>query len=102
MISYDIAPFFILFLTLLLSSFWTSRGHRCRPFSPPVLAFNFYRARGSAIPLLVDFSSSVLPTRALALSRSQIVHKKKVQTILCGYALGGARTHETDLCQARG
>ena len=24
--------------------FWTSRGHRCRPFSPPVLAFNFYRA----------------------------------------------------------
>ena len=27
-------------LTLLLSSFWTRRGHRCRP---PVLAFNFYR-----------------------------------------------------------
>ena len=23
---------------------WTSRGHRCRPFSPPVRAFNFYRA----------------------------------------------------------
>ena len=35
---------FFSFLTLLLSSFWTSRGHRCRPFSPPVLAFNFYRA----------------------------------------------------------
>ena len=35
---------FFFFLTLLLSSFWTSRGHRCRPFSPPVLAFNFYRA----------------------------------------------------------
>ena len=32
------------FLTLLLSSFWTSRGHRCRPFAPPVLAFNSYRA----------------------------------------------------------
>ena len=29
--------------TLLVSSFWTSRGHRCRPFSAPVLAFNFYR-----------------------------------------------------------
>ena len=29
------------FRTLLLSSFWTSRGHRCRPFFPPVLAFNF-------------------------------------------------------------
>ena len=25
-------------------SFWTSRSHRCRPFFPPVLAFNFYRA----------------------------------------------------------
>ena len=33
-----------IFRTLLLSRFWTSRGHRCRPFSPPVLAFNFYRA----------------------------------------------------------
>ena len=36
--------FSFLFRTLLLSSFWTSRGHRCRPFFPPVLAFNFYRA----------------------------------------------------------
>ena len=36
--------FFFFFVTLLLSSFWTSCGHRCRPFSPPVLAFNFYRA----------------------------------------------------------
>ena len=51
--------FFFFFLTLLLSSFWTSRVHRCRPFSPPVLAITFYRALGPAIPLLVDFSSSV-------------------------------------------
>ena len=36
--------FFFSFLALLLSSFWTTRGHRCRPFSPPVLALNFYRA----------------------------------------------------------
>ena len=36
--------FFFFFRTLSLSSFWTSRGHRCRPFFPPVLAFNFYRA----------------------------------------------------------
>ena len=28
--------FFSHFLTLSLSSFWTSRGHRCRPFSSPV------------------------------------------------------------------
>ena len=48
-------PDIFFFCTPLLSSFWTSRGHRCRPFSPPVLAFNSYRAYGSAIPLLVDF-----------------------------------------------
>ena len=35
---------FVFFHTHLLSSFWTSRGHRCRPFSPPVVAFTFYRA----------------------------------------------------------
>ena len=34
---------FFLF-TLVLCSFWTSRGHRCRPFFPPVLVLNFYRA----------------------------------------------------------
>ena len=34
---------FVFFCTLLLSSFWTSRGHRCLSFSPPVLAFNFHR-----------------------------------------------------------
>ena len=39
------------------SSFWTRRGHRFRPFSTPVLAFNFYRVQGSATPLLDDFSS---------------------------------------------
>ena len=47
--------------------FWTSRGHRCRPFSPPLRAFNFYRAQGSVFPLLVDFHRMVL-THALALS----------------------------------
>ena len=52
--------FCFLFRTLLLSSSWTSRGHRCRPFSPPILAFIFYRVQGSAISLLVDFSSSVV------------------------------------------
>ena len=36
--------FYFFFRTLLLSSFWTSRGRRCRPFFPSVLAFNFYRA----------------------------------------------------------
>ena len=35
---------FLFCFTLLLSSFWACRGHRCRLFSPPVLAFIFYRA----------------------------------------------------------
>ena len=30
------------------------------PSSPPVLAFNLYRAKGSAIPLPVDFLSSIV------------------------------------------
>ena len=45
---YLVPTYFILILfffsTLSLSSFWTSRGHRCHPFSSPILAFNFYRA----------------------------------------------------------
>ena len=46
------SPYFFFSTSLLLSSltrgrflpstsFWTSRGHRCPPFSPPVLAFIF-------------------------------------------------------------
>ena len=38
------SSFFFFSCTFLLSSFWTSRGHRIHPFSSPVLAFNFYRA----------------------------------------------------------
>ena len=38
-------PFVVFsFDTLLLCSIWTSRGHKCRPFFPPVLAFIFCRA----------------------------------------------------------
>ena len=79
---------FFFFHTHLFSSFWTSRGHRCRLVSPPVLAFNFYRALGSAIPLVVDFSSSVANTRPRA-SASQIVHKKKSPRIYTGMYSGG-------------
>ena len=51
--------FFFFFRTLPLSSFWTSRGYRCRPFSPP----------------------QFLPSFVFALSASQYVHKKKSQRI---------------------
>ena len=71
------------------------------PFPPPVLAFNFCRPYGSAIPLLVDFSSSVANSRPRAFRKS-ICAQEKVPTDFYEYALGGIRTHETDLYQARG
>ena len=94
--------FFFFFSTLSLSSFWTSRVVTGVVPSPPsVLAFNFYRAQGSAIPLLVDCSSNVADSRSRAFRKS-ICPQEKVPTNLYEYALGGARTHETDLYQARG
>ena len=92
--------YYFFFSTLSLSSFWTSRGHRCHPFSSPVLAFNFCRTQGSSIPLLVDCSSNVANSRSRAFRKS-ICPQEKVPT-LHEYALGGARAHETDLYQARG
>ena len=53
------------------------------------------------LPLLVDFSSSVANSRSRAFRKS-ILTQRKVPTNLNEYALGGARTHETDLYQARG
>ena len=49
-----------------------------------------------AIPLLVDISSSVANSRSRAFRKS-ICGQEKVLTTLYEYALGGARTHETDL-----
>ena len=71
------------------------------PSPPPVLVFNFYRAYRSAIPLLVDFSSSVANSRSRAFRKS-ISAQEKVPTNLYEYALGGTRNHGTDLYQARG
>ena len=73
--------FFFFFFTLLLSRFWTSRGHRCCPFFPPVLAFNFYSAYKIQQSHCSSIFHRVLLTHALALSASQIVHKKKSQRI---------------------
>ena len=74
----------------------------CRPFFPPVLAFKFYRAHRVQQSNCTSISHLVLLTHAVALSASQFMHKKKSQRICTGYALGGARTHETDRYQARG
>ena len=59
------------------------------------------RAKGSAIPLLVDFSPSVANSRSRAFRKS-ICAQEKVPTNAYEYALGGTRTHETDLNQPRG
>ena len=51
--------------------------------------------------MLADFSSSVANSRSRAFRKS-ICAQEKVPTNLYKYALGGIRTHETDLYQARG
>ena len=86
--------FIYFFVSLLLSSFWTSCGLRCRPF-PPVRAFSFIahkvqHSRCSSI------SSNVANSRFLAF-RESICAQEKVPTNLYEYALGGTRTHEIDL-----
>ena len=63
---------FCFFLTLILSSFWTSRGHRCCPFSPP------HRVQQSHCSSIFH---RVLLTHALPLSASQFVPEKKSQRI---------------------
>ena len=83
---------FVLFFphTYLLSSFfWTSRGHRRRRFSPPVLAFNFYRAQGLQQPNCLSIFHRVLLPHALALSASHFVRKKKSPRIYTGMHSGG-------------
>ena len=68
-----------------------------------IYAFNFYRAYGSAIPLLVDLSSSVPNACSRAFRKSiTIQEQEKVPTNFYEYAFGGARTHESDLYHARG
>ena len=73
----------------LISSFWTSRGHRCRPFFPSVLAFNFLSRIGFSNPTARRF---LVECCYLMLSRfptSQFVHKKKSPRIYTSMHSGG-------------
>ena len=79
---------FFFFLTLLLSSFWTSRGHRCRPSSPRFLPSIFIAQRIQRSPCSSIFHP-VLLTHVLALSASQFVHEKKSQRIHTSMHSGG-------------
>ena len=77
--------FFFFRLTLVFSSFWTSRGHGCRPFFPPVLGLHFFLSR---IPGKVQQSHCssifhrVLLTHALSrFSQVNLCTRKKSQRI---------------------
>ena len=61
---------------LLLSSFWTSRGHRCRPFFPRFLPSIFIAHRLQQSHCSSIFHR-VLLTHALALSAGKFVRQKK-------------------------
>ena len=76
------------FFTLLPSSFWTSRGHRYRPFPPRFLPSIFIAHRVQQFHCPSIFHR-VLLTHALALSASQFVHKKKSLRIYTSMHSGG-------------
>ena len=76
-------PFFI------LSSFWTSRGHRCRPLFPPGSCFQFLSRIGFSNPTARRFFTRVLLPHALALSASQLVYKRNSLRIYTSMHSGG-------------
>ena len=89
--------FFHTFTFQLLDKPWSQLSSLLPPrFLPSI--FIAHRVQQSHCSSNFD---RVLLTHALALSGSQFVHKKKSQRIYKS-TLGGARTHETDLYQARG
>ena len=81
--TFQLYIFFTLTSTFqLLGKPW---GHRCCPFFAPVLAFDFYRAEGSAIPLLVDVSSSVVANSRSRAFRKSVGAQEKIPTIFFLY-----------------
>ena len=84
------------FLTLSLSSVWTSCVHRCRLFFPPALAFNFIAHRVQQSHRSSIFHRVIANTRSRAFRKS-VCAQKKVPKNLYEYAPGGARTLDTDL-----
>ena len=94
--------FFFFSLTVRLASFWTSRvWSQVSSLFPPDYCLQFSSRIGFSNPTARRFSSSVANSRSRAFRKS-ICAQEKVSTNLYEYALGGARTHETDLYQARG
>ena len=88
---------FYLFVSLLLSSLWTSCGLRCRPFYPPVRAFSFDREYvGFSIPTASRFSSNVANPRSRAW-RESIRAPAKVPTNLCDTSMRSGGLELTQL-----
>ena len=96
-------PDVFFFLTLLPSSFWTKAVVTgVFPF-PPRFSPTIFIAHRVQQSHCSSIFHRVLLTHAPALSASQFVDKKKSQRIYTSmHSLGGARTHKTDLYQARG
>ena len=65
--------FFFSFSLFLLSGFWTSRGHRCRPrFLPSIFIAHWVQ----------QSHCSSMFYHSLALSASQVVHKKSPTKVI--------------------
>ena len=84
--SSEVPKFFFFFHTHLLCSFGTSRGHRCRPFSPPGSCLQFLSRIGFSNPTACRF---FIECCLLALSASQFVHKKNSPRIYTSIHSGG-------------
>ena len=88
---------FFFFLTLYFPASGQAVVTGVVPSPPRFLPSIFipHRVQQSHCSLLVDFLSSVANSRSRAFRKS-ICAQEKVPTNLYEYALGGARTHETD------
>ena len=80
---------FLFFFSFLRSSFWTSHGHRCRPFPRPDSCLQLISRIGLSKPTARRFFHRALLTHALALSASQFVHTKKSLRIYKSMHSGG-------------
>ena len=83
--------FFFFFCMLPLSSFWTSRGHRCVVPFPPWFLPSFFIAHRVQQSHCSSIFHRVLLTRthALSLSASQFVHKEKSPRVYTRMQSGG-------------
>ena len=69
---------------------------------PPGSCLNFSSRKGFSDPAARRFDIECCELTRSCAFRKSICAQEKVATNLYEYALGGARTHETDLYQARG